>query len=157
MNPPDLRTAARHRPCLGLAAAAPVSCRVALGSPHRGCEIREEAAQCFVAQRNLATLNDKPWTHEWLHAALRLIQAQPQPEPMEALLSAFQVGSAGYERLLRAADDADVVAKFRAMEQLKRRSAVQYEQQTGASRRLLELVCTSEVIRLRSRRERSTG
>jgi hypothetical protein len=42
-------------------------------------ETREEVAQCFLAQRNLATLNDRPWTKEWLDAAIDLCLAQPDP------------------------------------------------------------------------------
>src|SRR5205823_10925117 len=45
----------------------------------------------------------------------------------------------------------NLVEKFRTMERLRRRNEVQYEIQTGAARRLLELVCASEVSRLRSR------
>src|SRR5262249_51012402 len=75
-------------------------------------ETREEVAQAFLAQRNLATLTQKPWTYEWMHATLRLIQAQPQLLPIETLLDAFRVGTAPYEALLAASDDARVVAKF---------------------------------------------
>ena len=114
-------------------------------------ETREDVAQCFYTQRNLATLNDRPLTREWLEAAIALGQAQPQAEPLPSLLAAFRVGSTEYERLLGACDDAGVVAKFRELERLRRRNAVQYEIQTGASRRLLELVCSSEVVRQRSR------
>jgi hypothetical protein len=114
-------------------------------------ETRDELAQCFYAQRNLATLVEKPWTQEWLQAAVALCIAQPRPEPLASLLEAFRVGSPGYERLLRDCGEPEVVAKFRAMEQLKRRSLVQYELETGASRRLLEGVCGSEVVRLRCR------
>jgi len=44
-----------------------------------------------------------------------------------------------------------LIRKFRDLERLRRKSEVQYETLTGASRRLLELVCTSEVVRLRAR------
>ncbi len=114
-------------------------------------ETRDEVAQCFLAQRNLDTLNDRPWTKEWLEAAISLCLSQPQPEPLGSLLHAFRVGSAGYERLLRHSARAELIAKFRDMERLRRKNEVQYEMQTGASRRLLELVCDSEVVRLRSR------
>ena len=36
------------------------------------------------------------------------------------------------------------------MERLRRKNEVQYEMQTGACRRLLELVCDLEIVRLRS-------
>jgi hypothetical protein len=114
-------------------------------------ETRDEVAQCFLAQRNLDTLNDKPWTKEWLEAAISLCLAQPSAEPLGSLLSAFRVASPDYERLLRGSTQPDLVAKFRAMERLKLKNEVQYEIQTGASRRLLEQVCGSEVVRLRSR------
>jgi hypothetical protein len=114
-------------------------------------ETRDEVAQCFVAQRNLDTLNDKPWTKEWLEAAISLCLSQPQPEPLESLPAAFRVGSADYERLLGDSDQKNLVSKFRDMERLRRKNEVQYEIQTGASRRLLEAVCSSEVARLRSR------
>jgi hypothetical protein len=114
-------------------------------------ETRDEVAQCFMAQRNLDTLTDKPWTKEWLEAAISLCLSQPQPEPLDSLLAAFHVGSREYERLLRCCERPELVAKFRDMERLRRKSAVQYEIQTGASRRLLEGVCDSEVVRLRSR------
>lgn len=114
-------------------------------------ETIDEVGQCFLAQRNLASLNDKPWTKEWLEAAVGLGLWQPAPESLAVLPGAFRVGSAEYERLLTRCDHADLVAKFRSMEQLKRRNEVQYEVQTGAGRRLLELVCGSEVVRLRSR------
>lgn len=114
-------------------------------------EIRDEVAQCFLAQRHLDTLNDRPLTRDWLEAAVALAQSQPRPEPLASLADAFSVGSAGYERLLRDGDDPAVVRKFRDAERLKRRSDVQYEAQTGAARRLVEQVCASEVVRLRCR------
>lgn len=114
-------------------------------------ETRDEVAQCFLAQRNLASLVDRPATKEWLDAAITLCLSQPEPEPLPSLLSAFRVGSSEYERLLLHSDNAPVVAKFREVERVWRRNPVQYEVQTGASRRLLELVCDSEVVRLRSR------
>jgi hypothetical protein len=114
-------------------------------------ETRDEVAQCFLAQRNLETLSDKPWTKEWLEAAIGLCLAQPRSEPLVSLLSAFSIGSAEYERLLHCCAESGLVAKFRRMERLQRRSDVQYEIQTGAARRLLEAVCSSEVVRLRCR------
>lgn len=114
-------------------------------------ETRDELAQCFLSQRNLASLSDKPWTKEWLEAAIRLCLSQPQEESLPSLLAAFQVGSPAYEKLLHDAEDQEVVAKFRAMERIKARNEVQYETQTGAARRLLELTCASEVVRLRAR------
>jgi hypothetical protein len=114
-------------------------------------ETRDDVAQCFSAQRSLATLADHPWTKEWLDAAIALCLAQPRAEPLPSLLAAFRVGSAEYGRLLGECGDVAVVAKFRDLEHLRRRNLVQYEIQTGATRRLLELVCTSEVVRLRSR------
>lgn len=114
-------------------------------------ETREEIAQCFLAQRNLSNLNQKPWTKEWLEAALRLCQAQPELVPIEALLDSFRVGSAGYQHLLTNASDQEVVAKFKAMEAIRRRNLVEYEAQTGPARRMLELVCDSEIVRLRAR------
>jgi hypothetical protein len=114
-------------------------------------ETREELAQCFMNQRNLATLNDRGYTKEWLDAALSLCLAQPQAEPLTALLFAFQVGSAEYQRLLTGCRNPDTADKFREVEQIKRRNPVQYELFTGPARRLLELTCGSEVVRLRSR------
>src|SRR2546421_4543731 len=35
-------------------------------------ETREDLLQCFLAQRNLDTVNDRPWTKEWLEGAVRL-------------------------------------------------------------------------------------
>src|SRR5205807_2537781 len=64
-------------------------------------ETRDEVAQCFMAQRNLDTLSDKPWTKEWLEATILLCLAQPSPEPLGSLLNAFRCGSAEYERLLQ--------------------------------------------------------
>ena len=114
-------------------------------------ETRDEVVQCFMAQRNLESLADKPWTQEWLHAAIGLCLSQPRAEPLGSLPAAFRVGSAEYERLLQGSDRDDLVSKFRDMERLRRKNEVQYEIQTGASRRLLEAVCGSEVARLRSR------
>ncbi len=114
-------------------------------------ETRDDVAQAFIAQRNLATLNDKPWTKEWLEAAISMCLSQPRSEPLGSLLHAFRVGSADYERLLSHSDRPDLVTRFRDMERLRRKNEVQHEIQTGASRRLLELVCSSEVVRLRSR------
>ena len=108
-------------------------------------------AQCFLAQRNLATLADRPWTKEWVDAALDIALAQPDPQPLPALLDAFRAGTPGYRRLLARGDRPELTAKFRDLEAVKRRNPVQYDTMTGASRRLLELVCTSEVVRLRSR------
>jgi hypothetical protein len=114
-------------------------------------ETREEVAQCFLAQRNLATLNDRPWTKEWLEAAIDLCLAQPDPQSLPTLLAAFRTGTAEYRRLLKHCAREDVADKFRDLEIIRRKNPVQYEQLTGASRRLLELVCTSEIVRLRSR------
>src|SRR5439155_13890839 len=75
-------------------------------------ETRDEVAQCFLAQRNLATLNDRPWTKEWLESSISLCLAQPESEPLASLLSAFRVGSAEYERLLQHCTQAEIVAKF---------------------------------------------
>lgn len=113
-------------------------------------ETREDLVQCFIAPRDLLSIVDKPWTKEWLDAAIGLGLAQPQFEPLTILLSAFQVGSAAYERLLRDCRHPALVAKFRGLEALRKRNPVQYETLTGASRRLLEVVCSSDVIRLRS-------
>ena len=112
-------------------------------------ETRDEVAQCFLAQRNLATLTDRPWTKEWLEAAIALCLAQPQSEPLTSLLSAFRVGSADYKRLLQGCDRPEVAGKFTDLERLRRKNELRYEVMTGASRRLLELVCTSEAVRLR--------
>lgn len=114
-------------------------------------QIREEVAQCFMAQRNLGTLVDKPWTKEWLDAAIALCLAQPRPEPLTSLLTAFRVRTQSYERLLRDCRDPAVREKFRDLEHVRRKNPVQYETLTGASRRLLEPLCASEVVRLRSR------
>lgn len=114
-------------------------------------EHRDELAQCFMNQRSLVTLTDRAWTKEWLEAALTLCLAQPQAEPLTSLLHAFRVGTRDYERLLRDCRDAAVVAKFRDAERLKQRSLVQYETVTSPARRLVESVCASEVVRLRSR------
>lgn len=123
--------------------------------PHRrrleDAETRDEVAQCFLAQRNLATVADRPLTREWLEATIALGLSQPQGEPLPSLLSAFRVGSPAYGRLLRDCTDPAIVDKFRELERVHRRNAVQYEIQTGASRRLLEAACSSEVVRLRSR------
>ncbi len=96
-------------------------------------QTRDDVAQCFMAQRNLATLADKPWTKEWLDAAISLCLSQPQTEPLTSLLFAFRARTPDYERLLRDCRRSDVI-----------------ENLTGASRRLIELVCDSEVARLRS-------
>jgi hypothetical protein len=129
--------------------------RSAASSPARrqleDAETIDAAAQCFLAQRNWENLSDRPWTREWLEAALRLCLAQPREEPLTSLLSAFRVGSPEYERLLQEARDPEVVRKFREAERIRRRSEVQYETLTGASRRLVEPVCTSPVVRLRVR------
>jgi hypothetical protein len=114
-------------------------------------ETRDDLVQCFLAPRDLLTIADKPWTKEWLDAAIALGLSQPHPQPLPILLSAFRVGTADYERLLHETEDPDVAAKFRGLELIRRRNPVQYETLTGASRRLLELICSSEVIRLRSR------
>jgi len=114
-------------------------------------ETRDEVAQCFLAQRNLTTLNDRPWTKEWLDAAIDLCLSQPDPQPLPALLTAFHSGTADYRRLLKHCVREDIADKFRELEVIRRRNPVQYETLTGASRRLLELACTSEVVRLRSR------
>jgi len=143
-----------------LDATSPVLCwhmlpRSASPDPSRrlieDAETRDEVAQCFLAQRNLDTLNDKPWTKEWLEAAIDLCLSQPTPEPLGSLTGVFRVGSAEYERLLRHSTRPALVTKFRDMERLRRKNDVQYEMQTGASRRLLEAVCDSEIVRLRSR------
>lgn len=114
-------------------------------------ETREELAQCLLAPRNLESLADRPWTKEWLDAAVALGLAQPGPVPLPALLDAFRPGTPAYERLLRDCGRPEVADKFRGLERLKRRNEVQYETLTGASRRLLEQVCGSEVVGLRAR------
>lgn len=114
-------------------------------------EMRDELSQCLMNQRGLVTLTDRAWTKEWLEAALTLCLAQPQPEPLTSLLHAFRIGTGEYERLLRDCRDDALVAKFRDAERLKARNPVQYESITSPARRLVESVCTSEVLRLRSR------
>jgi hypothetical protein len=114
-------------------------------------EAADEVAQCFLAQRNLATLNDRPWTKEWLEAAIALCLSQPEREPITSLALAFRPGSPGYERLLARTERAELVAKFRDAERLRRKNEVQWEIMTGAARRILEPVCGSEVVRLRCR------
>ncbi|HYH66812.1 MAG TPA: hypothetical protein VD866_19115 [Urbifossiella sp.] len=114
-------------------------------------EAREGLSQCFMSQRNLTTLNDRGYTKEWLDAALSLCLSQPEPVPLPSLLAAFRVGTPEYERLLRSCGDPRTVAKFRDVEHVKRRNPVQYELFTSPARRLLELTCGSEVVRLRSR------
>lgn len=114
-------------------------------------ETRDDVVQCFLAERNLDTLTNRPWTKEWLEAAIDLCLSQHGSEPLGSLLSAFRIGSSEYERLLRNADRQDIVRKFREMESLRRKNVVQYELQTGPARRLLELICDSEIVRLRSR------
>lgn len=111
-------------------------------------ETRDEVSQCFLAQRNLASLNDRPWTKEWLDAAIALTLSQPEPPPLTALRHAFRVGAPEYEEMLQRSDRPEVVAKFRSLERI---GPTQYERLTGASRRLLELVCDSEAVRLRCR------
>ena len=114
-------------------------------------QIRDEVAQCFIAQRNLPSLADRPWTKEWLEAAIDLCLSQALTRPLPTLLDAFRAGTAGYERLIRGSDRPDVIEKFRGLERLRRRNEVQYESLVGAARRLIEPVCESEVVRLRSR------
>lgn len=114
-------------------------------------ETKDEVAQCLMAQRNLETLRDKPATKEWLEAAIILCLSQPTPEPLGSLPYAFRVAAPEYQRLLSRCGDLEVAAKFRDLERLRRKNEVQYDIQTGGARRLLELVCTSEVVRLRSR------
>jgi hypothetical protein len=114
-------------------------------------ETRDEVVQCLLAPRNIMSLADRPWTKEWLEAAIDLCLSQPGPEPLTSLTSAFRPGSPAYERLLRHCARDDLVAKFRDLERLRRRSEVQFELLTGASRRLAEAVCASEVVRLRAR------
>ncbi len=114
-------------------------------------ETRDELAQCFLVQRNLATLNDRPLTKEWREAAITLCLLQPDAEPLTSLPAAFRVGSPEYERLLRDCAHPETIARFRDLERLRRRNEVQYEIQTGAARRLLDIVCGSEVVRLRAR------
>ena len=114
-------------------------------------ETRDELSQCFVVQRNLASLADRPLTKEWLEAAIDLCLGQPQTVPLGSLASAFRIGTPEYKRLIGDCDRREITGKFGELERLYRRNAVQFEIQTGASRRLLELVCGSEVVRLRSR------
>jgi hypothetical protein len=114
-------------------------------------EATEDISQCFLAQRSLLSVSDKPYTKEWLDAAIALCLAQPQSEPLTSLPHAFRVDSPDYERLLRECRQQDIVAKFRELERLRRKNAVQYEVMTGAARRLLELTCGSEAVRLRAR------
>lgn len=114
-------------------------------------ETLDELVQCFLAPRNIVSLADKPWTKEWLEAAIALCLSQPTAEPLAALLHPFQIGTDGYEQLLRGSDQPALVQKFRDLERLRRKNEVQYEILTGASRRMLETVCASEVVRLRSR------
>ncbi len=114
-------------------------------------ESRDEVVQCFLAQRSLETLTDRPFTKEWLEAGIALAQAQSESEPLSSLPAAFRIGSCDYERLLRNCTHPVVREKFRNVERLKRKNEVQYEIQTGAARRLIESVCDSEVVRLRCR------
>lgn len=117
----------------------------------RDAESRDEVAQCFLAHRDLASLNDRPLTREWLEAAVDLCLSQPRSVPITALLDVFRPGTPAAERLLRDSDRPDVVERFRRLERIGRRSELQYEGLTGAARRLVGPVCSSEPVRLRAR------
>ena len=117
----------------------------------RDSETRDDIAQCFLAQRDLATLADRPLTREWAEAAIDLSLSQPGPEPLTTLADAFRPGTPGFTRLLRDSDRADLVEKFRGLERARRRSELQFEGLCGAARRLVEPVCSSEPVRLRAR------
>src|SRR5437588_47853 len=82
-------------------------------------ETIDEVGQCFLAQRNLGTVNDRPWTKEWLEAAIGLCLSQPRPESLASVPCAFRVGSSEYERLLRDSARPGLVARFRDMERLR--------------------------------------
>lgn len=133
----------------------PMLARATAGTPSdrriEDAQVRDEVAQSFLAQRNIGTLSDRPWTREWLEAAIDLCLSQPEARPLPALLDALRTGSPECERLLRRSDRPELVEKFRGLERLRRRSEVQYEAIAGAARRLVEPVCDSEVVRLRSR------
>jgi hypothetical protein len=113
-------------------------------------EARDDLAQCLTAPRGVGSLADRPLTREWVDAALGLLLLQRDPFPLTALPDAFRVGSPGYRRLLAGCDDPALVAKFRDLEQVRRRQPFQYETLTGAARRLVEQACESEVLRLRA-------
>lgn len=114
-------------------------------------QVRDDVAQCFIAQRDLTSLVDRPWTKEWLDLAIDLCLAQPGPEPFSALPFAFRIGTREYRRLIEGCGRDEVIGRFLDMERLRRKNEVQYEITTGAARRLIELVCGSEVVRLRCR------
>jgi hypothetical protein len=133
----------------------PMLARATAGTPSdrriEDAQTRDEVAQSFLAQRNVATIADRPWTREWLEAAIDLCLSQPETCPLPALLDALRPGSPECDRLLRQSDRPELVERFRGLERLRRRSEVQCEAIVGAARRLVEPVCGSEVVRLRSR------
>ncbi len=117
----------------------------------RDAETRDDVTQCFLAHRDLGSLADRPLTREWTEAAIDLCLAQPEPVALSSVPDAFRAGTAAFDRLLREADRADIVEKFRTLERVRRRSEWQFETLCGAARRLVEPVCLSEPVRLRGR------
>lgn len=113
-------------------------------------ETRDDLVQCFIAPRNLGTLADRPLTREWLEAAISLVLHQTEPPCFTRLPAAFHIGSPDYRRLLAHCTDARLIGRFRDLERVQQKNVVQYDLQVGAARRLVEHVCESEVIRLRS-------
>lgn len=114
-------------------------------------QTRDDVAQAFLAQRQLQSAVDRPWTKEWLDNAIDLCLAQPHPEPLASLPAAFRIGSLDYRRLIQDCTRGEVAGRFLDAERLRRKNEVQYDIQVGAARRLLDLVCGSEVVRLRCR------
>lgn len=117
----------------------------------RDAETRDDVVQCFLAQRDLASLTDRPLTREWMEAAIDLCLSQPGPVALTSVPDAFRAGTPAFARLVRECDRPDVAEKFRALERVRRRSEWQYEGLCGAARRLAEPVCLSEPVRLRAR------
>ena len=102
------------------------------GDVHGALRLLDRARKDFVQEGDLGGVRE---LRKVVEDGYRLADAQDEP---------------AYERLLAQCERQEIAAKFRDMERLRRKNELQYEMQTGASRRLLEAVCGSEVVRLRS-------
>ena len=151
--PPRLRAPRRDRPRPLLGHAAPVRRR---GRPRGGSSRTPRPAtrspSASLAQRNLDSLTDRPWTKEWLDAAIGLCLSQPQAEPLASLLGRLPRGVGGVRAALGDCRPAMTSSTSSATwSGCGARTRCSTRSRRARAAGCWKLVCGSEVVRLRSR------
>ncbi len=99
------------------------------------------------SKRGLKSGEEKPWTKKYAVAATRIFASQPVMPTLDKLDCLFQIGSPEQEELLQKAAARDSVRAFREVMVRSGRNPIQWEAETGASQRLMEIVKSPVIYR----------